>query len=88
MRSGAKNAPKADALAARMKEVLAGREGTRVNRPIKTAKIRLRGIEWSITAKEITEAVDVGRCHPEDVKLGEIRRTPGGRVAYGYASSS
>lgn len=75
---GAENGPKADALASRMREVLQDKEGIKINRPTKTADIRVRGLECSITKEEITEAVaEKGGCRTYEIQTGEIRRTTG-----------
>lgn len=47
---------KADTLAAHLQTVLADKEGVRVSRPSKTAEIRLRNLEESVTVGELANA--------------------------------
>lgn len=54
---GPNSEAKADQLAIRMREVLAGKEGTKITRPKKTAEIRLRDLDDSISKAEILNAV-------------------------------
>jgi len=74
------DAPKlADTLAAKMREALADRPGVIISRPVKTAEIRVRDIEDSISAEEIAAGVaSVGGCEPAEMRLGPIRRAPNG----------
>lgn len=75
---GVENGPKADALASRMREVLKDKEGVRIHRPIKTAEIRIRGLESSIRKEEVIEAVaEKGVCHPHEIQVGEVRKISG-----------
>lgn len=69
-----------DALASRMREVLKGTEGTRVDKPRKTAEIRVKGLECSISKKEVEEAIaeKVG-CSTDDIQLGNIVKGPRGQ---------
>lgn len=71
---GADNAHKMDALATKMRQVLEGREGVRVDRPVKTAEIGVRGLELSIRPAEVVEAlIAKGRCRQTDIQSGDIR---------------
>lgn len=71
---GSENGPKADALASRMREVLKDREGVKVNRPVKTADVRVRGLECSIRKEEVIEAVaEKAMCWAYEIQTGEIR---------------
>lgn len=71
---GSENGPKADALASRMREVLKDKEGVRVDRPTKTAEVRVRGLECSIKKSEVVEAVaEKGTCQSYEIQAGEIR---------------
>lgn len=77
---GAENAPKADALAAGIKNILQNREGFKVDRPIMTAEVRIKDLEESITNEEIQKAVaEKGKCRVFEVQVGTIRRTPRGQ---------
>jgi len=76
---GAEAIEMADTLAAKMREVLADRPGMIISRPIKTAEIRVRDIEDSISAEEVAARVaSVGGCQPTEVRLGPIRKAPNG----------
>nr|XP_037877604.1 uncharacterized protein LOC119631197 [Bombyx mori] len=50
------SAEKADALAAKMREVLSP-EDVRVSRPMKTAEVRIAGLDDSVTSEEVVAAV-------------------------------
>nr|XP_049691667.1 uncharacterized protein LOC126053518 [Helicoverpa armigera]XP_049704749.1 uncharacterized protein LOC126056273 [Helicoverpa armigera]XP_049706070.1 uncharacterized protein LOC126056578 [Helicoverpa armigera] len=64
---------KADALAAKMKEVL-NPEDVRVSRPMKTAEVRIAGLDDSVTSEEVAAAVARGgECPPDKVRAGDIR---------------
>lgn len=77
---GTENGPKADALASRMREVLNGKEGVKVDRPMKTAEIRVRRLEYSITEDEVRQAVaEKAGCKIYEVQAGTIKRTPQGQ---------
>lgn len=74
---------KADALASRMREVLARKEGVRVNRPEKTAEIRVSGLEGSITPEEAAEAIATkGACRQSEITIGDIRETVPGQRSF------
>lgn len=76
---GTENTPKADALAARIREILQNREGYRVDRPVMTAELRIKDLEGSITIDEVKEAVaEKAGCQMFEVQVGTIRRTPRG----------
>ncbi|XP_070529923.1 uncharacterized protein [Cardiocondyla obscurior] len=76
--SGPDSEPKADALAACMKNVLKNRKDVKVDRPCKTAEIRVRGLEPSISVQEVVEAVaEKGGCQTCNIKTGEIKRIAG-----------
>jgi len=71
---GANGASKADALAREMQEALRDREGVRVTRPAKTAEIRIKDLEDSVSAVEIANAIaDSGECQVAEVQVGPIR---------------
>jgi len=71
---GTNGAAKADALTREMREALKEREGVAISRPTKTAEIRVKDLEDSISAAEVTEAVaESGECQPEEVRVGSIR---------------
>ncbi|KAL0860930.1 hypothetical protein ABMA27_009462 [Loxostege sticticalis] len=72
---GATSGDKADALAAKLKEVFPA-ELVRVSRPTKTVDVRLSGLDDSVTKDEVAEAVSrVGCCAVDSVKVGEIRES-------------
>ncbi|CAK1579827.1 unnamed protein product [Parnassius mnemosyne] len=67
------SAEKADALAAKMREVL-DPEDVRVSRPMKPAEVRIAGLDDSVTSKEVVAAVArSGECTPDKVRAGDIR---------------
>lgn len=67
----------ADELAAKMRQGIGEREGVRVTRPVKTAELRLHGLDESITREEVLESVaGLANCRTEDLSLGEIKRLP------------
>ncbi|TGZ49034.1 hypothetical protein DBV15_12876 [Temnothorax longispinosus] len=77
--TGQGSAEKADALAAKMGEVLAGKEGVKVARPTMTADIRLSGFDESVTTEEIGRAVaEITGTHPSCVAVGPISQGPRG----------
>jgi len=63
---GADSNKLADTLAAKMRETLADRSGVVITRPVKTAEVRVRDIEDSISAEEIAAGV-AGGCEPTEV---------------------
>jgi len=66
---------KAEALAREMREPLADREGVVITQLIKTAEIRVKDIENSISAVEIAEALAAGgECEVAKVRVGPIRQ--------------
>ncbi|XP_070530002.1 uncharacterized protein [Cardiocondyla obscurior] len=78
--SGENKEAKADALASKMKEVLKNQEDVSLSRPMKTAEIRVRDLEPSITASEVATTVAIkGGCDLRSVTPGDIRRFPGGQ---------
>jgi len=69
----------ADVLADRMKEALADKEGVLISRPHKTAEIRVRDLEDSVSADEIAAAMAIkGGCSPEEIKVGPTRPATNG----------
>ncbi|XP_011878447.1 PREDICTED: neurofilament medium polypeptide-like [Vollenhovia emeryi] len=75
---GAEAKVRADALATTIKTVGEGK-GVKVTRPEKRAEIRLKDLDESVSEEEIRAAVTkAGGGLPDDVKVGPIRRTPGG----------
>jgi len=76
---GADGPQLADALADQLRSVLADKQGVTVIRPQKTAEIRVRDLEDSISADEIAAVLtERGGCHPEEVRVGPIPQTPNG----------
>lgn len=75
---GEASAARADALAAKLRETLAGM-GVRVARPCKQAEIRLYGLDDSVTSAEVAAAVATASgCAAEAVATGDVRMSPGG----------
>lgn len=75
---GQEGAAKADIFAEKIREALAGTD-VRVARPVKTAELRIRGLEDSIRPGEVAAAVAAaGDCPLGEVKTGEVRFSPGG----------
>ncbi|KAG6461399.1 hypothetical protein O3G_MSEX012603 [Manduca sexta] len=73
---GPECAAKAEKLAAQMREVLSD-NNIRISRPVKTGDIRLRDLDDAATPQEVAAAVaEAGGCSTDDIKVGEIRRTP------------
>ncbi|XP_011858938.1 PREDICTED: uncharacterized protein LOC105556455 [Vollenhovia emeryi] len=65
---------KADTLVQKIREVVGDAEGVRVARPVKTAELRIKNLDESITQDEIRDAVArAGQCSSQDIKLGPIR---------------
>lgn len=68
---------KANELARKLQEVLP--ENTRVRRPTIRSDMRISGLDESVTKEEIQLTVaDVGGCHEDEVRAGEIRWRPDG----------
>ncbi|CAB3244229.1 unnamed protein product [Arctia plantaginis] len=79
--AGATSGPKADALAAKLRESLDAAD-VRVSRPTKCAEVRITGLDDSVTADELRLAVaETGSCPLDSVKAGAIRFGPGGQGA-------
>ncbi|XP_059046621.1 uncharacterized protein LOC131842121 [Achroia grisella] len=74
---GSDTGDKADALAAKIEEVLP--EDVRVSRPVKTAELRLVDLDDSVSVADVVVAImRDGGCRESSVKTGEIRRNPQG----------
>lgn len=74
-------APKADRLAARISEVLAGK-GVGVSRPVKMAELRLAGLDDSVTPEQVAQAIaGAGGCDAGDVRVGNMTLSPSGLFA-------
>lgn len=64
---GPENAEKVDALANKLRTALADQEGVIISRPLKTAEIRIRDLEDSISEEEIaTTLAKAGGCDSGD----------------------
>jgi hypothetical protein len=75
--SGPEYATKADLVAARIKEVLG--DTVSVARPVKTADLRLSGLDDSISNEDVVSAIcQTGNCAPDNIRTGVIRRGPRG----------
>ncbi|XP_020294333.1 serine/arginine repetitive matrix protein 1-like [Pseudomyrmex gracilis] len=69
---------RADALCAAMAPY-AAEKGARVSRPVKTAEMRIKGLEDSVSSDEVRAAVaSVGGCRPTDIKVGQARASSSG----------
>ncbi|XP_049877303.1 uncharacterized protein LOC126374655 [Pectinophora gossypiella] len=76
--AGASSAEKADSLAAKLKESMSG-DVVKVSRPTKCAEMRIVGLDDSVSAEEVVEAVaKAGGCTVESVRAGVIREGAGG----------
>lgn len=76
---GNKEGKRASALAERLASLFEGNEEVRIARPIKTAELRIKDLDDSVTAGEVAQAVaGSGECSIEEVKTGVISRTPNG----------
>ncbi|XP_011706373.1 PREDICTED: uncharacterized protein LOC105461569 [Wasmannia auropunctata] len=70
--------PKADTLAARLRETFRD-SGVRISRPSLRGELRLSGLDASIGPTELRTAMAVtGRCAEEDIRLGQTRSTRNG----------
>lgn len=70
---GATSGEKADTLARKLRESLDA-ELVKVSRPVKSAELRISGLDDSISTPELAAAVATHGCCPvESVKVGEIR---------------
>lgn len=79
--AGADNGDRADALAARLRDVLSA-ESVRVSRPFKATEILVSGLDDSVTSEDVAAAIArLGDCHREAVKVGTIRNS-----SYGMGS--
>lgn len=76
---GEKSQEKADRFARKLRTVLASKEGVTVQRPMKSAEVRIRGLDDSITPADIRNVVATdGKCEWEEVKVGDIKKAPNG----------
>ncbi|KZC14282.1 hypothetical protein WN55_06679 [Dufourea novaeangliae] len=75
---GPERAARADALARHLEEVFHGTD-VRVSRPVKTAEVRLTGLDESVTAEAVAGAVAAaGGCTAAEVRVGVVRRNRSG----------
>ncbi|XP_059061180.1 uncharacterized protein LOC131854073 [Achroia grisella] len=78
---GAASGDKADSLAEKLREVLPA-EVVQVSRPVKTADLRIVGLDDTTTPADVVVAVArSGGCAEQDIKVGEIRRSASGTAA-------
>jgi len=72
---GQANREKADALAEKLQEVYRDRDNVRVSRPMKSVKIRITGLDDSVTSKNAEEEL-AKKCErpPSDFKVGDVKR--------------
>ncbi|CAH2107634.1 unnamed protein product [Euphydryas editha] len=76
---GADGARTADAMAERLLGLFPEESGVRVARPVKCAELRISGLDDSVTADEIREAIASKTGSPINaVRVGTIRPGPGG----------
>lgn len=72
------SASKADQLAQKLRLALADKE-VRISRPIKSAELRIVGVDESITRDDLAAAVaGAGDCPQDEIRVGEIRRGASG----------
>ncbi|KAL0859696.1 hypothetical protein ABMA27_010811 [Loxostege sticticalis] len=72
---GSTSGDKADVLANKLKEILPA-DLVRVTRPVKTADVRISGLDDATTSDEVAAAVaKAGGCVAEAIRVGEIRQT-------------
>lgn len=77
--SGAENNRKANCLAEELRALFKDKPTVRIARPIKTAEIRIRDLEGSVTSPEIALAIAAeGDCRSEDVRVGNKGVAPNG----------
>lgn len=71
---GVSSGEKADSLAQKLRDAL-DMEVTKVSRPVKCSEIRISGLDDSVSAAEICNAVaQRGGCSVESIKAGEIQQ--------------
>ncbi|CAL1683868.1 unnamed protein product [Lasius platythorax] len=76
---GKDRAMKADDLACKMDKIFKGK-GVHIGRPLRIAELRVRGIDVSVSTKDIVDAiVETGGCVREDIRIGQIRDSPFGQ---------
>lgn len=76
---GDKGVAEADALAAKLRSVLAEEEGVRVTKPIKTSDMRIADLDESVILQDVATAIaGCGECDPLAIKVGPIRSAPKG----------
>ncbi|XP_049886839.1 uncharacterized protein LOC126381400 [Pectinophora gossypiella] len=76
--AGASSAEKADSLAAKLREAMSG-DVVKVSRPTICAEMRVVGLDDSVSAQEVVEAVaKAGGCAADAIKAGDIREGAGG----------
>jgi threonine aldolase len=74
---GSDGAEKANKLAKKMANLFANTPGVRVARPSKRAELRVRNLDDSVTAENITKAVaEIGDCSLSEVRTGDIKMFP------------
>ncbi|KAJ0183093.1 hypothetical protein K1T71_001069 [Dendrolimus kikuchii] len=75
---GARSAPKADALAGRLRSTL-NPEDVKISRPERTVSLRVSGLDDCTTMEEVAAAVaQVADCPVEQIRPNAIRIGPGG----------
>lgn len=76
---GPDNRAKADQLADRLSTTLADRDDVKVSRPLRSAEIRVSGLDDSATTKEVAEELArASGCFPQQFKVGDIKRASNG----------
>jgi len=71
---GAEGARLADVLAEKLRVALAEKQGVKITRPQKTAEIRLRDLEDSVSTTEIAGSLaERGGCHPSEIQVDSIK---------------
>lgn len=73
---GPDNNKKADALANRLREVMADKEGVHITRPTMMAEIRVRDLNDSVEPHQVADAIArAGNCSPDDIRTGVVQFT-------------
>lgn len=77
--AGENKAAKADQLAAKLRDTIGRTEGIKITRPCKTAELRIKSLDESITPNEVREVLACkGQCSTEEVRVGNIRKVSSG----------
>ncbi|XP_018315466.1 uncharacterized protein [Mycetomoellerius zeteki] len=79
---GPEGEAKSSNLAAHLTRIFEGCDDIKVARPTKMAEMRLSGLDDSVERGELLSALaEAGGCRTDEVKVGEMRQSPGGMGA-------